>query len=210
MKRSGHHVMLAVPTRGAIRWETVTRLDTIRDATPGLRPIVYQPGNLSVALTRNRIVKEFFATDCELLVMVDDDVVPPPTMLETFTGMTGFGIAAIPHPMPDPDNHGRLILTAWDEDGHISDLEDGWNEVGVVATGCCAVTRHALSAMRRNPFSISNDPDNPVSDDFLFCRDLRAAGFTVGAWMDGWYADHVTTVSLAPLHEATMLERSTR
>ena len=50
--------MVAVPTRGAIRWETVTALEEARDCTPGLGPIVYQPGNLSVALTRNRIVEQ--------------------------------------------------------------------------------------------------------------------------------------------------------
>lgn len=208
------NVFLAVPTRGQIQWQTVTRLEEIRDRHPGLRPILYQLGNLSVALTRNRIVRRFLGTDCDVLVMVDDDIVPPPTMLSQGLILGGFGMVAIPHPMPNPDDPSELVLTAYDygEDGLAPViLEDGMNKVDAVATGCVAIKREVLVALGPNPFQISNDPDAAtISDDFLFCKDVRSAGFMIGAWWDGWYCDHVTTVSLAPILEASMLERSTR
>jgi len=216
MRRSGHHVLLAVPTRGSINWQTVARLQEVRDATPGLRPIVWQPGNLSVALTRNRIVQRFLATDCATLVMVDDDVVPPPHFLETLDRhIPEFGMVAVPHPMPDPSDPSRMVLTAYDEtyDGlAVASLSDGMNEVDAVATGCVAISRDALAMLGPCPFRIENDPDASVtSDDFLFCADLREHGFRIGAWWDGWYCDHLSTVSLAPILQGQhplMAERS--
>jgi hypothetical protein len=203
MRRSGHHVFLAVPTRGSIRWETVTRLQDVRDVTPGLRPILYQPGNLSVALTRNLIVRQFLASDCETLMMVDDDIVPPPHFVETLDrALPGYGMVAIPHVMPVG---AESILTAFTGtlDGlRPCELGDGMNEVDAVATGCVAVSAAALEALGPDPFRIAHDPTATVtSDDFLFCADLRVHGFKVGAWWDGWPCDHVTTVSLAPIHE---------
>lgn len=198
--------MLAVPTRGAIRWETVTRLEEIRDLHPSVPPILYQAGNLSVALTRNRIVQAFLASPCDVLVMVDDDVVAPPHLLELADKLDGYGIVAVPHPMPMPGNPAEVILSAFDTAPGglvaVDTLEHGMNDVDAVATGCCLVTRAALVAVGPNPFRIDNDPATAVSDDFLFCADVRELGFRVGAWWDGWYADHVTTVSLAPLREA--------
>jgi len=199
--------LLAVPTRGAVRWETITRLEEIRDGAPGMPPILYQPGNLSVAMTRNRIVSRFLATSCDVLVMVDDDVVPPPHLLDVVADPDGacYAMVTIPHPMPHPLAPGRVVLTAYETAGEglaFLDLERGWNDVDAAATGCCAVRRDALERLGPNPFRIGNDPDAPVtSDDFLFCADLRAAGLRIGSWHDGWHSDHVTTVSLAPIME---------
>jgi len=199
--------MLAVPTRGQIGWQTVTRLEEIRDRTPGLAPIVYQPGNLSVALTRNRIVKRFLETDATTLVMVDDDVVPPPHALEALDPLIPeFGMAAVPHPHPWPHDPGRIVLSAYDSapGGGFAPatLAQGVNEVAAVATGCVAISRAALEATAPAPFRVSHDPDDLISsDDFLFCADLRILGFRIAAWADGWFADHVTTVGLAPLWE---------
>lgn len=208
MRYSGHHILLAVPTRGTVSWQTITRLSEARDVTPGLRPIVFQPGNLSVALTRNRIVQTFLATDCETLVMVDDDVVPPPHFLESLGRLIPeYAMAGIPHVMPNPTDTSRLILTAFmsaDDGLTAAELDDGANDVDAIATGCVAVSRQALVALGPNPFRISNDPDVPVSDDFLFCADLKAAGFRVGAWWDGWPCDHISTVSLGPLFESQL------
>ncbi|HEY1249180.1 MAG TPA: hypothetical protein VGE97_09345 [Nitrososphaera sp.] len=188
--------MIAVPTRGSIRWETVKRLNEITRNNPDLPPILYQAGNLNVALTRNRIVEQFMATDCQTLIMVDDDIVPPPHLLETLPNyIPEYAIVAIPHPMPHPINSEQLILTAY-KDGKPCDLTEGINEVDTVATGCCAIGREVFDTLR---FRMQDT--GSMSDDFLFCEDLRKAGYKVGAWWDGWFCDHITTVSLAPLFE---------
>jgi hypothetical protein len=194
--------MIAVPTRGSIRWETVTRLQEIRDAHPGLPPVRFVPGSLSVAITRNRIVSQYLQTNDDVLIMVDDDIVPPPHMLEALLPHVGeYGAVAIPHSAPAPDNPSCLILTAY-ENGFPADLVQGINEVDTVATGCIAISRKAIEALAPNPFRIGNDPDAD-SDDFEFCKDLRTLGFKIGAWYDGWICDHVTTIMSAPLWEVS-------
>lgn len=200
------NVLVSVPTRGEIAWQTVTRLEAVRDEHPALPPILYQPGNLSVALTRNTIVDAFLASPYETLVMVDDDVVPPPHFLETLLDAHGYALAAIPHVMPHPADPGKLILTAYEAAGSAyapCELENGWNTVAAVATGCVALTRAAIERLGPAPFRIAHDPAAPItSDDFLLCSDLADAGLTVGCFWDGWHCDHVTTVGLAPMLEA--------
>lgn len=207
-------ILLSVPTRGQIGWATVTRLEEIRDATPGLAPIHYQAGNLSVALTRNKIVNRFLEGPWQALAMVDDDVVPPPHFLSLRQHLPEYALLAVPHPMPNPNDPSDLILTAFDETGSglaVANIEDGIHECDAVATGCVLVSREALTALGPNPFRIENDPAAEVtSDDFLFCRDLKAAGLKVGYFYDGWFADHHTTTSLAPLMERARAESTRR
>jgi hypothetical protein len=200
-------VMLAVPTRGTVTWQTVTRLNEVHDRHPGLQAAVYQPGNLSVALTRNKIVKRFLATSAQVLVMVDDDVVPPVNFIEVLRPLVsggGYALAAVPHVMPSPNGH-SLALTAWNLTSmglRLADLNEGINEVHAVATGCCAISREALELLGPNPFRMSNDPDRPTSDDFLLCQDLRNKEQRIASvcgFSHGWYCDHVTAVNLAPL-----------
>lgn len=212
MKRSAKHIMVTVPTRGAVRWETITRLEQVRDDASNLMPILYQPGNLSVALTRNTIVHKFMQTDCTTLVMVDDDIVPPPHFLETLDRfIPEFGMVSIPHPMPHPVDKSKMILTAynWGRDGlEPAPLMDGINQVDAVATGCVAISREAIEVLGSCPFKIENDPFAYVtSDDFIFCGELNEAGFKIGCWFDIWHCDHVTTVNVAPILEAQMVRR---
>lgn len=204
------NVFLSVPTRGQIHWQTVTRLEEIRDASSGLRPILYQEGNLSVALTRNKIVKAFLATACDVLVMVDDDTVPPPHMLEALLPhIPEYAMVSIPHPLPVPKSQDVLALSALvlSARGELNgaDLAPGLNRVDAVATGCVAISREALVSLGPNPFRIENDPDATItSDDYLFCAALRAAGYRIGCWWDGWYCDHLRVVQLAPLLEGQL------
>lgn len=199
-------LLLSVPTRGQIQWATVTRLEELRDRYPGMAPILYQPGNLSVAQTRNRIVQKFLAGPWQALAMVDDDVVPPPYFLELRQHLSEFGMVASPHPMPDPRDPSRLRLSVFHAAGEgveFSDIADGVHDCDAVATGSVIISREAILALGSAPFRIADDPsETVVSDDFLFCADLRAHGFRVGYEVrDGWFSDHHSAVSLAPLIE---------
>lgn len=189
----------------------MTRLEEIRDAHPGMLPILYQEGNLSVALTRNKIVKKFLETSCDVLVMVDDDTVPSPHVLESLIPIQeGFGMVGLPYPTV---NGNKLGFTAYRaiEGGmeFLPTLENGWNECDALGTGCVAIPREVFVNLGKDPFWIEEDPDADItSDDFLFCKDLRAAGYKIGCWWDGWYADHIRAVGLAPLMESILRERT--
>lgn len=199
-------VLIAVPTRGQVRASTVARLQEIRDIG-GHSPVVYEVGNMSVAQTRNRIVQRFLRSAHDTLMMVDDDLVPTRRFLENVLPLDdGWGLVSLPHPMQHPADKSRLVLTAFEgdlEDGlEPLDVEPGLNECDFVALGCGVVSRAALEVLGRAPFRMEHDPDRPfVSDDILFCADLRAAGFRVGYWWDGQPCDHHTVTQLAHLVE---------
>jgi len=207
-------VLISVPTRGQIQWQTVTALEAARDYMgPGTPPILYQEGNLSVALTRNRIVKRFLETDCTVLAMVDDDIAPPVNFVELLLPfLLDFAMIAIPHAAPHPLAPETLYLTAYDEELSSGDLKpaglwQGINEVDAVATGCVLVGRHVFEAgaLGSAPFEIAADPrDRLQSDDLLFCRKLKLNGYRVGCYWDGRPVDHFRSVSLAPLAAATL------
>lgn len=149
----------------------------------------------------------FLETDCSVLAMVDDDIVPPPMFLESLDPfLPEYGMVSVPHPMPAPSDTSVLGLTGFrrGSDGLTQiTLQPGMNDCDAIATGCVLVSRAAVEAVGVNPFRIENDPTAAVtSDDFLFCADLQKAGFKIGCWWDGQPCDHISAVSLGPLLES--------
>jgi hypothetical protein len=205
-------VLLAVPTRGQIQWQTATALEAARDYmgedTP---PIVYQEGALSVALTRNRLVKRFLETDCQVLAMVDDDVAPPINFVEMLLPfLDGRGMVALPHASPHPVEQDKIMLCVYELDPGSGFLRGagvwgGINDVEAVATGCVLIGRHVLEELGPAPFRMPSDPDAFLqSDDLIFCADLRAAGYKIGCLWEGIPVDHFRPVSIAPLAQAAL------
>lgn len=210
-------VMIAVPTRGSVRWETAMRLQEVRDHDPALPPVLYQPGNLSVALTRNRIVQQFLQTDCKYLAMVDDDIAPPVNFVDLLLPcMDDFAMVSLPHAHPYPGDPSLLSFSVYDlvfPGGSLLRTKDvfvGLNECDAVATGCVLISRESLIQLGPHPFRMEHDPTATIqSDDMLFCADLRTAGFKIGALWMGLPVEHYNTVNLTPLWVTANLERST-
>lgn len=79
-------VLIAVPTRGAVRNETIARLNHIRERE-GIGPILFCSGRLSSHETRNELARGFMQGDWDVIVMCDDDVVPPANMLDVLDSL---------------------------------------------------------------------------------------------------------------------------
>lgn len=189
-------ILVAVPTRGQVSWATCTRLQQIRDENPGLPPILYRPGHLSVALTRNHVVREFMAGDWQALIMVDDDVAPSPGLLTLTEGFDSYDVIAMPTFVWRPDIAPTPVPAVWG----MSTLQTP-NGVGalrsaeVVGTGCIAIHRRVFEGLPDEPFMVGREDDRDVSDDVMFCRAVKTAGFRIGAdFRSG--ADHHARVSL--------------
>ncbi|MFI5043108.1 MAG: hypothetical protein ACHQNA_14890, partial [Acidimicrobiales bacterium] len=75
-------VLLVVPTRGQIDHRTITLLQAERDLNPEIPPIEFVSGGLAVSDVRHKAIRLFLETDAEVLVMVDDDIGPPPGFVE--------------------------------------------------------------------------------------------------------------------------------
>lgn len=169
-----------------------------------MRPILYQPGAASVAYNRNLIVQFFLNTDAEVLVMVDDDVVPPIGFLDALLPVPdGFGIVGVPYPIGDPKS-GVPMLCVYEMNDELgiraADLKEGLNECDAVATGCVAIPRSVLEEFGPNCFRFDANPAEVMhGEDILFCRDLREKGYKVGYTTAVGFCDHIRVTSLEPI-----------
>lgn len=199
-------IMLAVPTRGAINFNTVRRLMELQDAHPQMIFHI-EAGGLDVSSVRNKIVKVFLATPAQVLIQVDDDVVPRLTvheMADSPYDITGATYYLIRHELnlPFPCAFRKLPSGAY------APIEQPFGRQGLVecdavATGCMAVKRRVFEdpAMKA-PFAMTYDEDGVyrMSDDIAFCDRARAAGYTIAADYTH-HADHVVSgVSLNRMH----------
>lgn len=202
-------IQIAVPTRGLVDWNVVVRLNMIRDANPGLPSIHYEAGRLAVTDTRNRIAHKFLASDAHVLLMVDDDVIPPLGilhMLERDLEIVGapYPIIRVEGAIPFPcaleyDAAHDTYRTIPDPFGRT-----GLVKVDAVGTGCMAIARRVLEHPDLQiPFRIGTDEFGQLrmSEDVQFCQLARAAGFNVWADFDQRPDHFVAGVSLNRIHD---------
>ena len=181
-------ILVAVPTRGRVDWQTVTQLQTIRDNTPGLPPIHYESGGMGPVDVRNRIVAGFLATHYEALIMIDDDVMPPLRVIELADRLDEWPIIACPTLIV---KDGRLLYSAYDAAGMYVLSGKDVTEVAAVGTGCICVSRDVLELMHP-AFRFGLDEDGAVArtEDIEFSLAAGRRGFRIGVdWTLG-LADH--------------------
>jgi hypothetical protein len=172
-------VRIFVPTRGWVRVDTVVRLAEIMGASPELPPVLYQVG-ADIVSGRNGIVRRFLGdANARVLVMNDDDVRPPDDLLDGLALLDDHGIVAFPTPIMQQGN-ARLALGPRLPDGSYK-----W-----AGTGCIAVRRDVLEALGPDPFRYEGGMhfdygaiglSTSAGEDLAFCRDARAAGYTIAA-----------------------------
>lgn len=192
------NIMLAVPTRGEVHWITATRMQEIRDSRKHVPPVVYKPGHLSAANTRNMIVRQFLESEAKVLFMVDDDVAPPTRLLDLADHAIDWGIIGVPTPVFYTDN--GVYWNVWDQDRNpMRKHSSGIRSVHGIGTAVCAIHRSVLLGMDDDPFQVTMDEWGEVSDDVNFCNSLREAGHKIGCCWDMW-ADHMTKTQLILFH----------
>jgi hypothetical protein len=154
-----------------------------------------------ISNNRNRIVKDFLASDCEYLFMLDDDNPPlknPLKLLEYDKDVIG----AI---YPGRDNNGihfHIYKFGKDYPKKISfdqydnDEIKGLTKIDAIGTGCIIIRRNVLEKIKR-PFEDRFDEDGTLvtNDDLYFSHKCRENGFEV--WTHGDYmCSHYKTVDL--------------
>lgn len=211
-------IWVAIPTRGSVGFNTLRRLDLIREANPSLPPVHYEAGRLSVASVRNEIVRKFLKTDCDILLMVDDDVVPHRDVLamsqfvrlaEIAGDNLRYDIVGAPYMLlrqpiamiatPCVFNQGagggyRFIPETFSQDGLV--------ECDAMGSGCMMIARRVLEDRRCLPFSLGVDEDGVMvmTEDIIFCLRAKEAGYTIAADYSR-FADHWNEISLNAIHK---------
>lgn len=192
-----------MPTRGHVWWETAARMgeqaEVFWDAGHEFE-LRYAQGNRGVVEVRNLILEAFLAAEADVLLMVDDDVVPPPAnaLLSLVEQIGGYAIMGAPCPIVRP---GTVVLPnvyLWDEKTRQASIalelaqRRGVQEVAGVGFGCVVLKRAVCAKLKR--FKLRTEANRAtMGEDLDFCLRARSQGFLVGVNLDV-PCEHMLTV----------------
>ncbi len=184
-------VYLAVLNNGWVRRELAYNvIPEIMDC--GIAKVIWENPSLTyahpISANRNKITKRFLATDCDFLLMIDNDVIPYENPLELIyadkdvigvpakvrqTGRDLNWVAYVNVDFDDREGYSPLDFSLLDD---ALDLQ----KVDIVGTGCILIKRKVLENLKA-PFHCEYDEDGitTAGTDFAFCRKAGKAGFEV-------------------------------
>ncbi|MCK7503265.1 MAG: hypothetical protein MZV70_03590 [Desulfobacterales bacterium] len=180
----------ALLNHGWIRNEVAAHQLPQMKNTPGVELWWEQPWQTwhhPIYSNRNKIVKRFLMSDCDFLMMQDDDVIPmghnPAELVFADKDIIGC-------PAKVRGEGGTLDWVAYamrdDLGGYVTiDMSRAPTtadllKVDIVGTGLIIIKRRVLEAIKA-PFLVENDEDGVCTwgTDFAFCKRAGAAGFEV-------------------------------
>lgn len=196
---------VAVPTRGTLSPRVA---DAITKAAKGLRTTpVWQVGHLSVGANREAIIHQFMQTECDALVMIDDDVLPPADLTPIVADLADYDVVAAAYPIFQPQHWPLPVTAAFyeNDEGQRGPIQEtsGTHRVDAVGTGCVAIRRQVFDALPIPAFYETTVNGHVVSDDINFCSEATNAGFHIAVNLDV-RCDHITTVSLGAVLQGAL------
>lgn len=179
----------AILNKGWLRREfTSTQLPAM-NKTVGVKLFWEEPSKTwghPIYSNRNAIVRRFLKTDCDFLIMQDDDIVPNHNPAElVFADKDVIG-----SPAKVRTRHGTLDWVAYvmhptlggyaSIDMGAAPTDADLVPVDIVGTGLICIKRRVLEAIKA-PFTVENDEDGVCEwgTDFAFCKRAKKAGFEV-------------------------------
>jgi hypothetical protein len=134
---------------------------------------------------RNEIVKEFLATDCDVLWFLDSDIGPSKHVLELITlHWDKWKVAGAPYPVFMGKEDPAVVFCVYkrDESGKLTPSNipyEGVEFVDGLATGCLFIKREVLEQMEAPYFAFKYDEKTrePIEgEDLGFCRKMAEKG----------------------------------
>lgn len=203
---------LATLNSGWLRREFASRVLPMLKATEGVELLWENPSKTwdhPISSNRNQIVKRFLATNCDFLMMIDDDVVPtvnPAIFCHANKDIIGFPakvrqrvrslnwVAYVRNP-----NLGEGIAGYAPVDFGRVDTDIDLLKVDAVGTGCILIHRRVLENLSA-PFHCVYDDDGVcrLGTDFAFSKKASEAGFEI--YVAPWaICEHFKEVGLADI-----------
>jgi len=213
-------VYVAILNNGWVHTVVAFKLLTAMISTPGIHLIMEEPSQSwhhPISSNRNKITRRFLQTDCEYLLMIDDDVIPMHNPLEMVSA--GKDILGFPAKVRQtgmvidwtsyvkcPGNRGYTSVNLSAIDDEVDILQ-----VDAVGTGCILIKREVLENLKA-PFHCEYDEDGilTMGTDFAFCEKAERAGFEVYT-APHRYCEHIKklglfqTMSWADVEEDTVI-----
>jgi len=142
-----------------------------------------------VDANRNKIVKKFLASNCEWLLMIDADIVPPKDILDMtkhgkkIVSATVLGMKnGIPHPLIMKMNEENGMYHMVSLDKYKEELrDDGLIEIDGSGTGCILIHREVLEKMEPPWFRFQYNKfgDVKYSEDYRFSQRAKEMGYKI-------------------------------
>lgn len=190
-------IFLAILNQGEIKTDLAKILNYLQQ-NDSYEIMVSFPSAKPITNNRNMIVQKFLAIkDCDYLMMIDDDIIPPPNILN----LVDFEKDIIT-PLMFVQQKGTLIPLylrrnadgIYDAGNYLK--EKGLQEVDATGTGCIIIKREVLEKLD-HPFRNEYDRDGikKLGNDFNFCKRAKELGFKVWVHLD-YISDHISECSL--------------
>jgi hypothetical protein len=197
-------VYLAILNQNTVATELVKALTLIiqEDAN---RIVISYSAIKPITHNRNTITQKFLASDCDYLMMIDDDIIPPLNIMR----LVDFD-KDIMSPLMFTRRQGELypLYLKRKPDG-VYDVADYFNDTGLqecdaTGTGCIIIKRKVLETVK-HPFENRYDRDGikTFGQDFNFCEKAKASGFKVWVHLD-YVCDHLVDYNLKDLYYLTV------
>ncbi len=158
-------LFIGIPNTGTLRTELVTWL--MRQ-----KATIFMPQLKPHDHCRNAIVMQFLATDCDWLLMVDSDVVPPDNVVDMIYNDVDVCSAHV-----STFNNGEVIPVGMtkDDNGYHHNFEHSrpeLHQVDAVGTGCILIKRKVFDTLDRPYFRFKYDENGLLinGEDFDFCE----------------------------------------
>lgn len=138
---------------------------------------------------RSEMVKDFLATDCDVLWFLDSDIVPPSDILDYFTNYyEEWDLSGGVYPVfmsGGDDKLPRVVFTVYNDNKHggmnpAAVPRSGTAYVDGIATGCLFIKRHILEKMPAPHFEFKYNPatrEMIEGEDLGFCKKVNAMGY---------------------------------
>ena len=198
-------IYLAILNEGTVRVELISvLLELIRQGKYDL--IIRFPNDKPITFNRNNIVKAFLKSPCDYLMMIDDDIIPPTTILNLVDFQQDcIGALCFAY------TQGMIVPIAWKRkaDGKywIANLggREGLAEVDAVGTGCIILSRKLLSEkwFLENGGWFKNEYDKTgykvEGNDIAFCRKAQDLGYKIYTHTD-YPCSHMVSMDLKRIY----------
>jgi len=212
-------IYLAILNQGEVRAEISQWVNSVI-AEGKFTIFVDYPESKPISFNRNKIVKKFLTTECDYLMMLDSDIVPPANILDlslfgkdiigglcfSFSQIVPGQAAVVPLIL----KRNKKILKG---DRHIKysplpqEKWEGLTECDAIGTGCIIIARHVLE----NPFWLTHyghfpniydkTGDKVIGLDINFCYRAKKLGYKTYCHTD-FKCSHWTPMNLLMIHNS--------
>lgn len=183
----------------------VYSLDTVRADLATVLSLLLRDSRVDVTIfthsrkpaqhNRNLSVQDFLKTDCDYFMCVDEDIVPPPNVLDLVL-LDKDVVGAVCPQWREGDTY--FVVMDKVEGGYKPvpvDRRGGLQQYDAVGTGCMIIKRKVLEKVKR-PFERKwQDGFAVLGLDLYFCEKARAQGFEVWAHWE-YQCSHYKTIDL--------------